>query len=66
MNPTMVGEDFSFYLQKTKGAFLTLGTYNKEKGIIYPHHHPKFQIDETILWKGSGIYSVLGFFRNFS
>ena len=66
MKPTMVGEDFSFYLQKVKGAFLTLGIHNKEKGIIYPHHHPKFQVDESILWKGSAIYSVLGFFASFS
>ena len=65
MKPTMVGEDFSFYLQKAKGAFLTLGIHNKEKGIIYPHHHPKFQVDESILWKGSAIYSVLGFFSSF-
>lgn len=66
MKPTMVGEDFSFYLQKAKGAFLTLGTYNKEKGIIFPHHHPKFQVDESVLWKGSAIYSILGFFSYFS
>ncbi len=65
MKQTMVGEDFAFYLQKTKGAFITLGTFNKEKGIIYPHHHPKFQVDESILWKGTAIYSFLGFYPSF-
>jgi amidohydrolase len=66
MKPTMVGEDFSFYLQNARGAFLTLGINNKEKGIIYPHHHPKFQVDESILWKGTAIYSILGFFHTFA
>ena len=46
MEPSMGGEDFAFYLQKTKGAFLTLGIYNEEKGITFPHHHSKFQVDE--------------------
>ena len=65
IDQTMVGEDFSFYLQKTKGAFLTLGIRNESKGIIYPHHHPKFQVDESVLWKGVAIYASLGFFYSF-
>lgn len=62
MNPSMIGEDFAFYLQKVNGAFLVLGIHNEEKGIIYPHHHPMFQIDESVLWKGTAIYSILGFY----
>ncbi|MHA2157204.1 MAG: M20 metallopeptidase family protein [Candidatus Hodarchaeales archaeon] len=53
MDPSMGGEDFAFYLQKTKGAFLTLGIYNEEKGITSPHHHPQFDVDEAVLWKGT-------------
>lgn len=62
INQTMVGEDFGFYLQEAKGAFLTLGIRNESKGITYPHHHPKFQVDESVLWKGVAIYASLGFF----
>ncbi len=65
MDQTMVGEDFSFYLQETKGVFLTLGIRNEAKGIIFPHHHPKFQVDEDILWKGTAIYTLLGFINSF-
>jgi amidohydrolase len=65
MDQTMIGEDFSFYLQETKGAFLTLGNRNVTKGIVFPHHHPKFQVDEDILWRGTVIYSFLGFFNSF-
>ena len=65
MAPSMGGEDFAFYLQKTKGAFLTLGIYNEEKGITYPHHHSKFRVDESTLWKGTATYSILGFYSLF-
>ena len=56
----MGGEDFAFYTQKTKGAFLLLGIENKEKNIVAPHHHPQFDIDEEVLWKGTAAYTLLG------
>ncbi|MEE9409812.1 MAG: amidohydrolase [Candidatus Heimdallarchaeota archaeon] len=62
---TMGGEDFAFYLNKTKGAFIALGLYNEEKGIIHPHHHPKFNVDEETLWKGTAVYSMLAFYGIF-
>ncbi|MHA1993659.1 MAG: M20 metallopeptidase family protein [Candidatus Hodarchaeales archaeon] len=65
MDPSMGGEDFAFYLQKTKGAFLTLGIYNEEKGITSPHHHPQFDVDEAVLWKGTALYSILAFYQFF-
>ena len=49
MKPLMGGEDFSYYLQKVPGTFFYTGGGNAEKGIIYPHHHPKFDIDEDAL-----------------
>jgi len=58
--PSMGGEDFAFYTQKTKGAFLLLGIENKEKNIVAPHHHPQFDIDEEVLWKGTAAYTLLG------
>ncbi|PWI47864.1 peptidase M20 [Candidatus Heimdallarchaeota archaeon B3_Heim] len=66
MDPSMGGEDFAFYLQKTKGAFLTLGIYNEEKGITSPHHHPHFDVDEAVLWKGTALYALLGFYSLFN
>ena len=65
MDQTMVGEDFAYYLQKAKGALLTLGIYNEEKQVIYPHHHPRFQVDESVLWRGTAVYSILGFYLLF-
>ena len=45
----MGGEDFSYYLQKVPGCFFYIGAGNVEKGIVHPHHHPKFDIDEDAL-----------------
>lgn len=47
--PTMGGEDFSAYQQKTPGTFVWVGAGNEEKGIVYPHHHPRFDVDEDAL-----------------
>jgi amidohydrolase len=49
VRPTMGGEDFSAYQQKAPGTFFFVGAGNVDKGIIYPHHHPKFTIDEDSL-----------------
>lgn len=46
MRPTMGGEDFSAFQQKAPGAFFWVGAGNEERGIVYPHHHPLFTVDE--------------------
>jgi amidohydrolase len=45
----MAAEDFSYYLQKIPGCFMFVGAGNAENGIIHPHHHPKFDIDENAM-----------------
>ncbi len=52
VKPLMVGEDFSYYLRCAPGAFLLVGAGNPAKNCIYPHHHPKFNIDEDALGYG--------------
>lgn len=52
VNPSMGGEDFSYYLEKVPGAFMFVGAGNEAKGIIYPQHHPKYDIDENALAYG--------------
>jgi amidohydrolase len=48
MKPNMVGEDFSYYLKEIPGAFCFVGAGDPNKP-MYPHHHPRFQIDESVL-----------------
>jgi amidohydrolase len=49
LRPTMGGEDFSAYQQKAPGVFAFVGAGNVASGIVHPHHHPRFQIDERSL-----------------
>ncbi|WP_026581422.1 M20 metallopeptidase family protein [Bacillus sp. J33] len=48
MKPNMVGEDFAYYLKEIPGAFCFIGAGNP-KNPVYPHHHPRFEIDEGVL-----------------
>ncbi|MCP4196963.1 MAG: amidohydrolase [Proteobacteria bacterium] len=47
--PLMVSEDFGEVLDKVPGALVLLGCGNKELGADFPHHHPRFSIDERVL-----------------
>ena len=49
----MAREDFSEYLRFAPGAFAFLGVNNPDAGSVYPHHHPKFTIDEKMLPVGT-------------
>jgi len=53
---TMGGEDMSFFLQKIPGCYFFLGSANPDKGLAYPHHHPRFDFDETVLAMGVEIF----------
>ncbi|MGL5942703.1 MAG: M20 metallopeptidase family protein [Waterburya sp.] len=53
---TMGGEDMSFFLQQVPGCYFFLGSANPEQGLAYPHHHPRFDFDETALGMGVEIF----------
>jgi amidohydrolase len=56
LEPSMGGEDFSAYLRKAPGCFIKLGTGNKNIDTCYPHHHPKFDVDESALINGVELF----------
>lgn len=47
--PGMGGEDMAYFLERVPGSFFRIGSRNPERGLIYGHHHPKFDIDEEAL-----------------
>ena len=56
--PKMTGaEDFSVYMEHIPGIYGYLGSRNRDKGIECSHHHPAFDIDESILRHGAAIYA---------
>jgi amidohydrolase len=52
---TMGGEDFSAFLHHVPGCFIAVGSRNVERGLIYGHHHPRFDVDERCLEIGAEV-----------
>lgn len=55
IDPSMAGEDFSYYAQKVPACFYRLGVGNREKGITVSQHSPKHRLDERALPIGVNI-----------
>ena len=51
--PNMGGEDFACYLEQAPGAFAFLSSADHAKGTDGPHHTPRFDVDEDVLWEGA-------------
>lgn len=51
------GEDFSYYGELVPATFAFVGTRNLAKLENFPHHHPKFDIDEDTLLYSAGLYA---------
>ena len=47
--PLMGGDDFSAYQAQVPGCYFFVGAGSEEAGAIWPHHHPRFRIDERAL-----------------
>lgn len=60
VNPSMGGEDFSYFAREVPGVFFRLGT-NGGEDTAYPNHHPKFNVDEDALHYGAAILSQFAY-----
>jgi amidohydrolase len=62
---SMAGEDFAAYAKRVPAAFVFLGSGNPEKGTDYPHHNPRFNIDEDTMPTGVELFvqTALRFFE---
>ncbi|WP_425467605.1 M20 metallopeptidase family protein [Psychrobacillus soli] len=49
LEPSMGAEDFAYYLLERPGTFFSVGSQNENENTHFPHHHPKFDIDERAL-----------------
>jgi amidohydrolase len=55
--PVMGGEDFSAYADVAPAAFFWVGSGNEELETTFPHHHPRFDIDEAALRDGIAVFA---------
>ncbi|HWV24515.1 MAG TPA: amidohydrolase [Thermomicrobiales bacterium] len=51
-DPKMGGEDFAHFLRHRPGAYFNVGARNETRGIVWGHHHPRFDVDEECLGVG--------------
>jgi metal-dependent amidase/aminoacylase/carboxypeptidase family protein len=55
---TTVSEDMAFMMEKVPGCYLMIGGANPALGLDFPHHHPRFDFDETALVWASATLST--------
>lgn len=49
MPQMMGGDDMALWLNEAPGCYFFVGASNPDKGADFPHHHPRFDIDEEAL-----------------
>ena len=54
--PRMGAEDFTYYLQQKPGTFFFVGGGNESINAVYPHHHPKFDVDEQSMINTGNVF----------
>jgi len=42
-------EDFAYYLQERPGTFFWVGGALEDEALVFPHHHPRFNINEKAM-----------------
>jgi len=52
---TMGSEDMAYVMQKIPGCYFFVGSANGEKGLLYGHHHPRFDFDESVLPRAAAL-----------
>lgn len=54
--PLMVSENFGDFLDVYPGMMALIGVRNESRGACFAHHHPQFNIDEDVLYKGAALH----------
>lgn len=52
--PTMGGDDMALFLERVPGTYF-FHPSSFDDGTDYPHHHPRFNVNEEVLWIGSAV-----------
>ncbi len=55
---TMGSEDMAFFLERVPGCYFFVGSANPERGLNYPHHHPRFDFDEAVLPRAAALMAA--------
>ena len=50
-------DDVAEYLKRVPGCYFWVGTRNEARGLVWDHHHPRFDLDEAALPVGVELLS---------
>lgn len=57
----MASENFADYLDDFPGVFAIIGVRNSDLQTDYPHHHPRFNLDESTFYLGAALHAQYAF-----
>jgi amidohydrolase len=52
----MGGDDFSAYQREVPGVYFMVGARSEEAGSTFPHHHPRFTVDERAMGNAIAVF----------
>jgi amidohydrolase len=55
---TMVSEDMAYFMEQSPGCYFLVGCGFSEAEKRYPHHHPRFDIDENALPRAAALMAA--------
>ena len=59
--PTMLTEDFGYFIEHVTGSFYHIGVRNPDVGAVHPLHSEKFTVDESAIPKAAALHSQIAF-----
>ena len=64
---SMGSEDMALIQERIPGCYVYVGSSNSEKGLVFGHHHPKFDFDEAVLPRAAALVaaSALNLLENY-
>lgn len=59
LEPSMGGEDFGYFTSVRPGTFFNVGGFNPEYDATFPHHHPRFNVDEKAMLVAGKVFLAI-------
>ena len=56
---SMGGEDFGYFSSVKPGTFFFVGGFNPELEATFPHHHPRFNVDERAMLRAGNAFLAI-------
>jgi len=55
---SMGSEDMALIQERIPGCYVYVGSANSEKGLVFGHHHPRFDFDEAVLPQAAALVAA--------